>query len=74
MSKRKIILISVLCALFLAAAVLLLIPAAETFACDRCHLTVKEKPIHISEQSVDMTICSACYQDYIDGKWRICQS
>ena len=71
MSKRRILL-CVLCALFLAAAVLLLVPAAETFACDCCHRTVKEKPIQICEQTVDMTICSACYQDYLDGKWKIC--
>ena len=71
MSKRRILL-CVLCALFLAAAVLLLVPAAETFACDCCHRTVKEKPIQICEQTVDMTVCSACYQDYLDGKWKIC--
>ena len=70
MSKRRILL-CVLCALFLAAAVLP-VPAAETFVCDCCHRTVKEKPIQICEQTVDMTICSACYQDYLDGKWKIC--
>ena len=70
MSKRRILL-CVLCALFLAAAVLF-VPAAETFACDHCHRTVTEKPSHICEQTVDMTICSACYQDYLDGKWKIC--
>ena len=70
MSKRRILL-CVLCALFLAAAVLP-VPAAETFACGCCHRTVKEKPIQICEQTVDMTICSACYQDYLDGKWKIC--
>ena len=70
MSERRILL-CVLCAFFLAAAVLP-VPAAETFACDCCHRTVKEKPIQICEQTVDMTICSACYQDYLDGKWKIC--
>ena len=74
MSKRKTILISVLCALFLIAAALLFVPAAETFRCDRCHRAVREKPIHICEQTVDVTVCSDCYQDYIDGKWRICQN
>ena len=72
MSKRRILL-CVLCAVFLAAAVLLA-PAAETFACDHCHRTVTEKPSHICEQTVDVTVCSDCYQDYIDGKWRICQN
>ena len=71
MSKQRIIL--VLCALFLlAAAVRLFVPAAETCRCDHCHREVREKPIHICEQTVDMTVCSACYQDYMDGKWKIC--
>ena len=72
MSKRKIMFISAICVLFLAAAAVLF--RTDRFYCDRCHLGVKEKPIHISEHTVDMTICSGCYQDYIDGKWRICQS
>ena len=73
MSKRKI-LIAAIAALFLAAAVRLFAPAAETFRCDRCHREVTEKPIHICEQTVDVTVCSDCYQDYMDGKWRICQN
>ena len=72
MSKRKIVIILTLCAVFLIAATLLVIPAAETFRCDRCHREVTEKPIHICEQTVDVTVCSACYQDYMDGKWKIC--
>ena len=72
MSKRKIVIILTLCAVFLIAAALLAVPAAETFACDHCHRTVTEKPSHICEQTVDVTVCSDCYQDYIDGKWKIC--
>ena len=33
-----------------------------------------EKPIHIAEQTVDTTVCSDCYQDYLKGMWKICQS
>ena len=73
--KKTIVILSVLfaaCLVLLAAA--LYTPAAETFFCEHCHRTVTEKPIHIAEQTVDMTICSDCYQDYLRGMWKICQS
>lgn len=48
------------------------IPTKETFRCDHCHRYVEEQPIHIGEQTVDLTICSDCYQDYANGGWTIC--
>ena len=73
--KKTIVILSVLfaaCLVLLAAA--LYTPAAETFSCDRCHRQVTEKPNHLCEQTVDMTVCSDCYQDYLKGMWKICQS
>ena len=73
MKKKVTILLSCL-ALLAVLALVLLWPRAERFSCDHCHRTVTEKPVHIAEQTVDMTICSACYQDYLKGMWKICQS
>ena len=72
MSKRKLILISGLCVLFLLAAALLAVPTSETFLCDHCHRQVTGKLNHICEHTTDVTVCADCYQDYIDGKWNIC--
>ncbi len=73
MKKRIIILLSCL-AVILVLTVLLYQPGAERFFCEHCHRTVLEKPIFIAEQTVDMTICSDCYQDYLKGVWKIWQS
>jgi len=63
------------CLAFLAVlTVLLYQPGAERFFCEHCHRTVTEKPIFIAEQSVDMTVCSDCCQDYLKGMWKLCQS
>ena len=73
--KKTIVILSVLfaaCLVLLAAA--LYTPAAETFSCDRCHRQVTEKPIFIAEQTVDVTVCSDCYQDYLKGMWKICRN
>ena len=72
--KKTIVILSVLFAACLVLLAALYTPAAETFSCDHCHRTVTEKPIHIAEQTVDMTVCSDCYQDYLKGMWKICQS
>ena len=53
--------ISIVCALFLIMAAELLFPLGTgQFRCDYCRLTAEEKPIHRSEQTVNMTICSGC--------------
>ena len=73
MKKKVTILLSCL-ALLAILALVLFRPGTERFFCEHCHRTVTEKPIFITEQTVDMTICSACYQDYLKGMWKICQS
>ena len=73
MKKKVTILLSCL-ALLAILALVLFWPGTERFFCEHCHRTVTEKPIFITEQTVDMTICSACYQDYLKGMWKICQS
>ena len=71
MKKKTIILLS--CAAFLVVLALALFqPGAERFFCEHCHRTVVEKPAFIAEQSVDVTVCSDCHQDYLKGVWRIC--
>ena len=73
MKKKITILLSCL-ALLAVLALVLYQPGAERFFCEHCHRTVTEKPIHIAEQTVDTTVCSDCYQDYLKGMWKICQS
>ena len=73
MKKKITILLSCL-ALLAVLALVLYQPGAERFSCDRCHRTVTEKPIFIAEQTVDVTVCAACYQDYLKGMWKICQN
>ena len=72
--RKKIAIILSCLAVLAVLNVLLFQPKAERFRCEHCDRTVTEKPIHIAEQSVDMTICSDCYQDYIKGMWKIWQS
>ncbi len=73
MKKKVTILLSCL-ALLAILALVLFWPGTERFFCEHCHRTVTEKPIFITEQTVDVTVCSDCYQDYLKGVWRICQS
>ena len=73
MKKKLTVLLSCL-ALLTVLAVLLFQPRTERFSCEHCHRTVTEKPIFIAEQTVDMTVCADCYQDYLKGMWKICQS
>ena len=73
MKKKLTVLLSCL-ALLTVLAVLLFQPRTERFFCEHCHRTVTEKPIHIAEQTVDTTVCSDCYQDYLKGMWKICQN
>ena len=72
--KKKVTILLTCLALLAILALVLLWPRAETFSCDRCHRTVTEKPIFIAEQTVDMTVCSDCYQDYLKGMWKICRN
>ena len=72
--KKKVTILLTCLALLAILALVLFRPGTERFFCDHCHRTVTEKPIHIAEQTVDMTICSDCYQDYLKGMWKICQS
>lgn len=72
--KKKVTILLTCLALLAILALVLFRPGTERFFCDRCHRTVTEKPIHIAEQTVDMTVCSDCYQDYLKGMWKICQS
>ena len=73
MKKKIAVLLS--CLAFLVVLVIVLFqPRTERFSCEHCHRTVTEKPIHIAEQTVDTTVCSDCYQDYLKGMWKICQS
>ena len=73
MKKKVTILLSCL-ALLAILALVLFRPGTERFFCEHCHRTVTKKPIFIAEQTVDMTVCSDCYQDYLKGMWKICQS
>ena len=73
MKKKVTILLSCL-ALLAILALILFWPGTERFFCEHCHRTVTEKPIHIAEQTVDTTVCSDCYQDYLKGMWKICQN
>ena len=73
MKKIITILLSCLASLVVLALVLFQ-PRSERFFCERCHRTVTEKPIFITEQTVDVMVCADCYQDYINGTWKIGQS
>ena len=73
MKKKVTILLSCL-ALLAILALVLFWPGTERFFCEHCHRTVTEKPIFIAEQTVDVTVCSDCYQDYLKGMWKICQN
>ena len=73
MKKKLTVLLSCL-ALLTVLAVLLFQPHTERFFCEHCHRTVTEKPIFITEQTVDVTVCSDCYQDHLKGMWKICQN
>ena len=73
MKKKVTILLSCL-ALLAILALVLFWPGTERFFCEHCHRTVTEKPIFIAEGTVDMTVCSDCYQDYLKGMWKICQN
>ncbi len=72
--KKKVTILLTCLALLAILALVLFRPGTERFFCEHCHRTVTEKPIFIAEQTVDMTICSDCYQDYLKGMWKICQS
>ena len=72
--KTKLIVLLTCLALLAILALVLFRPGTERFSCDRCHRQVTEKPIYIAEGTVDMTVCSDCYQDYLKGMWKICQS
>ena len=73
MKKKIAVLLS--CLAFLVVLVIVLFqPRSERFFCEHCHRTVTEKPIFITEQTVDVTVCSDCYQDYLKGMWKICQN
>lgn len=72
--KKKVTILLTCLALLAILALVLFRPGTETFSCEHCHRTVTEKPIFITEQTVDVTICSDCYQDYLKGMWKICQS
>ncbi len=73
MKKNIAVLLSCL-AFLVVLALVLFQPGAECFFCEHCHRTVTEKPIFIAEQTVDVTVCSDCYQDYLKGMWKICQN
>ena len=73
MKKKVTILLSCL-ALLAILALVLFRPGTERFFCEHCHRTVTEKPIFITEQTVDVMVCSDCYQDYLKGMWKICQN
>ena len=73
MKKKVTILLSCL-ALLAILALVLFWPGTERFFCEHCHRTVTEKPIFITEQTVDVMVCSDCYQDYLKGMWKICQN
>ena len=72
--KKKVTILLTCLALLAILALVLFWPGTERFFCEHCHRTVTEKPIFIAEQTVDMTVCSDCYQDYLKGMWKICQS
>ena len=57
---------------FVILSIAILTPTTEIFYCDHCHRYVEERPIHICEQGVDLTICADCYQSYTNGEWTIC--
>ena len=69
---KKIILFLSCLAAIAVLTVIFYQPGAERFFCEHCHRTVVEKPAFIAEQSVDVTVCSDCHQDYLKGVWRIC--
>ena len=71
MKKKLTVLLSCL-ALLAILALVLFWPGTERFFCEHCHRTVTEKPIFITEQTVDVTVCADCYQVYLKGRWKIC--
>lgn len=72
--KKKVTILLTCLALLAILALVLFRPGTERFFCEHCHRTVTEKPIFITEGTVDTTVCSDCYQDYLKGMWKICQS
>ena len=72
--KKKVTILLTCLALLAILALVLFWPGTERFFCEHCHRTVTEKPIFIAEHTVDVTVCSDCYQDYLKGMWKICQS
>ena len=72
--KKKVTILLTCLALLAILALVLFWPGTERFFCEHCHRTVTEKPIFITEQTVDVMVCSDCYQDYLKGMWKICQN
>ena len=41
------------------------------FECEHCRQFKWERPHDITYHTVDMSICSECYERYMQGEWRI---
>lgn len=41
------------------------------YICDHCQKSFSDKPHYVSKNSVDCTLCSNCYNDYLLGKWKL---
>ena len=59
--------------LLLTAAVTLLSLSAcgslDRFYCEHCHQTKVDTLHHITVGTVDTTVCTDCYQQYMNGEW-----
>lgn len=60
---------TVLAAALLFFAVLTACSIKDRFYCEHCHQTKVDTPHHITVGTVDTTVCTDCYQQYMNGEW-----
>ena len=67
--KRAAVLITVF-VMIAATALLSGCRIKESFYCEHCHQTKFDVPHYITVDTVDITVCSKCYESYRNGEWQ----
>lgn len=66
---KKIAVIVALLTALAAVALLSSCKMEKAFYCEHCHQTKTDIPHYITVDTVDITVCSECYESYKMGKW-----